>query len=92
MKTPAKIACFVLLAMASSSVYSAGACTYREAIMALERGNSVRGVALMRMAHRDGDERASQFLAKLDIPVETTNVVSHPRDDSLVSLIQGDFR
>ena len=39
------------------------ACTYREAIMALTRGNSVRGLALMNMAAKDGDWRATQFLA-----------------------------
>ncbi len=40
----------------------AEACTYREAIMALEKGNSVRGMALMRMANQDGDRRAASYL------------------------------
>ena len=48
--------------VASGSVH-AEACTYREAIMALEQGNAVRGMALMRMANRDGDERANRYLA-----------------------------
>ena len=43
----------------------AGACTYSEAIMALERGNTVRGMALLRMASRDGDPRATRRLAAL---------------------------
>lgn len=50
----------------------AEACTYREAIMALERGNTVRGLALMRMANRDGDEQASRYLAMRDRQLEKT--------------------
>ena len=46
----------------------AEACTYQEAIMALEQGNAVRGMALMRMASQDGDLRASEFLASQDYP------------------------
>ena len=90
MKATQKLILFLLLAGMSGSVYSAGACTYREAIMALERGNAVRGMALMRMAQRDGDDRASQFLAKKDFPVESTSVATHQQDDSLVSLNQTD--
>ena len=51
----------LLLLLVSGSAL-AGACTYGEAIMALEQGNTVRGMALMRMANRDGDERASRYL------------------------------
>ena len=40
----------------------AEACTYGEAIMALEQGNTVRGMVLMHMANRDGDERANRYL------------------------------
>lgn len=54
-----------LLLLATSSASHAGACTYREAIMALEQGNAVRGMALMRMASRDGDGRATSYLARL---------------------------
>jgi hypothetical protein len=52
---------FLLLMFASGSAL-AEACTYREAIMALERGNTSRGIALMRMANRDGDKRAGDYL------------------------------
>ncbi len=48
-----------------SEVY-AGSCAYREAMMALEKGNAVRGLALMRMASRDGDHRAEHYLRELD--------------------------
>jgi hypothetical protein len=53
---------FLLLAVSAAS--QAGACTYREAIMAMERGNTVRGIALMRMASRDGDDRAIRYLVR----------------------------
>ena len=42
------------------------ACTYGEALLAFERGNIVRGQALMKMAARDGDQRAMHFLASYD--------------------------
>ena len=45
---------------------SAEACSYREAMMALEQGNMIRGMALMRMASRDGDLRATNFLREQD--------------------------
>ena len=45
-------------------VANAGACSYREGIVALEQGNEVRGMALLRMASRDGDRRAAQYLAR----------------------------
>lgn len=54
----------VLCGMASQAF--AEACTYREAIMALEQGNVDRGMALMRMASRDGDQRAANFLQEQD--------------------------
>ncbi|WP_455222146.1 hypothetical protein [Kaarinaea lacus] len=38
------------------------ACTYNEAVMAFNNGNQIRGHALMKMAARDGDERAVHFL------------------------------
>ena len=41
----------------------AEACSYQEAIMALQQGNQVRGLALMRMASADGDVRARGYLA-----------------------------
>lgn len=84
LKRAQKITLLILLAVVSGSVYAGGACTYREAIMALERGNAVRGMALMRMAYRDGDDRASQYLAKNDLPVE--NPVENP---AVASIQQG---
>ena len=57
-----------LLAGGVPGVSLAGAqgCSYGEARMALENGNAVRGLALMRMANRDGDPRAEAFLRKQD--------------------------
>jgi hypothetical protein len=43
------------------------ACTYSEAVMALNNGNLVRGQALMKMAARDGDQRAVRFLVSNDV-------------------------
>lgn len=48
----------------------AEACTYREALMALEQGNTLRGMALLRMASRDGDLRAALHLASLQAAQE----------------------
>ncbi len=67
LRPPGKIAALVLLLVLMgglpgiSEVY-AGSCAYREAMMALEKGNEVRGLALMRMASRDGDSRAERYL------------------------------
>lgn len=47
----------------SPAVYSAEACTYNEALLALKQGNMTRGQALMKMAANDGDQRALDFLA-----------------------------
>jgi len=47
-------------ALLSANVHAA--CTYNEAMMAFNNGNQIRGQALMRMAARDGDERAVHFL------------------------------
>jgi len=41
----------------------AEACTYGEAVIALQQGNTTRGVALMTMAAKDGDQRALKYLA-----------------------------
>jgi len=61
-----------LLLAAAPGVSAAGArsCTYGEARMALEDGNAVRGLALMRMASRDGDPRADKFLRDQDYVAE----------------------
>ena len=44
------------------SAHVHAACTYNEAVMAFNNGNQIRGHALMKMAARDGDERAVHFL------------------------------
>lgn len=70
LKTSLKIPLFALVVGVGSllevSNAAAEACTYREAIMALERGNVDRGLALMRMASRDGDRRAENYLLAQD--------------------------
>jgi hypothetical protein len=64
---PTLLVLLILLAGALNvSVVSADACTYGEAIMALEKGNALRGLALMRMASRDGDRRAEHYLRDQD--------------------------
>ncbi|MCF6338412.1 MAG: hypothetical protein L3J84_10760 [Gammaproteobacteria bacterium] len=69
-RPPVKMAALTLLLVlvgslpGISEVY-AGSCAYREAMMALEKGNAVRGLALMRMASRDGDHRAERYLGEL---------------------------
>ncbi len=66
MVRPFIILCAVLLsAFLASNVQAA--CTYSEAVMALNNGNLVRGQALMKMAARDGDQRAVLFLASSDV-------------------------
>lgn len=56
-----------LLFLVSAQVH-AEACTYDEAMLALERGNAVRAQALLKMAARDGDARAQRMLASLQLP------------------------
>lgn len=56
---------FLLLLLAFAGQAVAESCAYREGIMALQQGNPVRGMALLRMASRDGDARASQALLAL---------------------------
>ncbi len=81
LKAPLKIAILALFLLVGGltgvgTVY-AGSCTYGEAMMALEKGNTVRGLVLMRMASRDGDQRAERYLreqdsvAGLSVPVTT---------------------
>ena len=79
---------FLSLSVTSSSVFSAGACTYQEAIMALEQGNSVRGMTLMRMAFNDGDERAGRFLASKNMIVKNFTNSAKPQAVQLVGLTQ----
>ncbi len=75
----------LLLLLVSGSAL-AGACTYGEAIMALEQGNTVRGMALMRMANRDGDERASRYLVVKGRQFEMATVAGYRLLQPLLSL------
>ena len=60
------IICAVLLS-AFLTFNVQAACTYSEAVMAFNNGNLVRGQALMKMAARDGDQRAVRFLVSNDL-------------------------
>lgn len=51
-----------LVALFSAPLYAGEACTWSEALLALEQGNQTRGMALMRMAAGDGDQRAALWL------------------------------
>ena len=73
--------------VAGSSVL-AETCTYGEAIMALEQGNTIRGMALMRMANRDGDERASRYLVVKGRQFEMATVAGYRLLQPLLSLNQ----
>jgi len=53
--------------MSLSALAYAEACSYDEAILAMQRGNTMRAEALLRMAARDGDLRATRLMAKLHI-------------------------
>jgi len=55
----------ILVSSLGSGAIFAQACTYDEAIMALKQGNQTRGFALLRMAARDGDQRATHKLAQI---------------------------
>ena len=83
-----KILLFLLLliSLAASASAIAGACTYGEAIMALEQGNTVRGMALMRMAKRDGDERAGRYFIVRDRQLEMTSAANLLSPQLLFSL------
>lgn len=58
-----RLTCLALVL--SYAPVSLAACTYSEAMMALKQGNSLRGVALMRMAANDGDARAARYLVQI---------------------------
>jgi len=55
-----------LLIFVWANVLFAEACTYNEAKLALEKGNQTRGLSLMKMAAKDGDKRAVQYIASLN--------------------------
>jgi hypothetical protein len=58
-------ATFVISGVVSAAVVHAEACTYNEALMAFQRGNTVRGQALLTMAAKDGDRRAVALFTSL---------------------------
>lgn len=69
-KTYSALVGLFLLSAFGTNAYAA-ACTYDEAILALQQGNALRGLALIRMAARDGDIRATHYLTSrplLDVP------------------------
>lgn len=59
-----KVTVFVSSAV-SASLVNAEACTYNEALMAFQQGNTVRGQALLTMAVKDGDQRAVALFSAL---------------------------
>jgi hypothetical protein len=61
----------LIVALLSSNVHAA--CTYNEAVMAFNNGNQIRGHALMRMAARDGDQRAVHFLNSNELALNDRN-------------------
>ena len=65
--------CMLSLGNVSSNVM-AEACTFREALMAIEKGNTVRGMALMRMASRDEDLRATEHLMAKDFQINSVSM------------------
>ena len=68
------ISAVLLFALLAFNVQAA--CTYNGAVMAYNSGNLLRGHALMKMAARDGDRRAVQFLGSNDRPVDTGKAAS----------------
>lgn len=61
----------------------AEACTYDEALIALENGNLKRAETLMRMAANDGDLRAAKFIRN----VQTRELKIISQDNLVVSSI-----
>lgn len=80
-----KICIAIVFALSVSNVY-AEACTYSEAMMALNNGNLVRGQALMKMAARDGDTRAVTFITAFANSMDQSNDVGQALRDTLVKL------
>lgn len=78
--------CTAILVTLSATNVQAEACTYSEAMMALNNGNLVRGQALMKMAARDGDARAETFVTAFANAMDQSNDVSKALQDTLVKL------
>ncbi|WP_455210997.1 hypothetical protein [Kaarinaea lacus] len=49
----------------SATAVNAETCSYNEALMAFQQGNTVRGQALLTMAAKDGDQRAIELFTAL---------------------------
>jgi hypothetical protein len=76
-----KVTLFVNSALCASLV-NAEACTYNEALMAFQKGNTVRGQALLTMAVKDGDQRAVALFSALQ------EAVRDGRDYDVADVIQ----
>lgn len=74
------VCCFLALSAVSTHAF-AEACTYNEAILALKQGNEVRGMALLTMAARDGDDRAVNYLALRNSQKSADLVAYKPSQD-----------
>ncbi len=91
-KPPLKLTLLALLVVVGSltglsEVYAgSGSCAYQEAIMAMEKGNEVRGLALMRIASRDGDHRAQSYLREQDYMTELPVLVKARQPLSLAGI------
>ncbi len=70
----------LFLSVVSTGVFCANAyaaaCSYNEAILALKGGNEIRGMALLNMAARDGDQRAVKYLVSLQKDKSSNMLVS----------------
>ena len=86
MLRPIIASCAVLISVLLASSANAEACTYNEAMMALNNGNLVRGQTLMRMAARDGDQRAMVFLASLERKMNQSKGAGNALHDTLAVL------
>lgn len=71
-----------MLFFVSTQVH-AEACSYDEAILALQRGNTVRAHALLKMAASDGDKRAQRLVATLQLPTIAATQTSNSAVRSL---------
>jgi len=80
MKNARSSGILLLLTVLSTGVFCANAyaeaCSYNEAILALKSGNETRGMALLNMAARDGDQRAVKYLASLQKDKSSNMLVS----------------
>lgn len=69
---------FIVAGLSPHMAYSGQACTYNEALLALQQGNTIRGQALMKMAASDGDQRAVKFLASFETLAEKQGIEKLP--------------